>query len=228
MTPALRLALALTLCTSVLGATAGCSGGEPTAAGSGTSAASACSPCACSSAAPAAVVDPSLMAFLSKARAIHHEADLAEGAGDVPRAIAALARLTAGPVPGGDRPSPEVREVLADSYARLAELRSGLGNFEPALADVQRGLGLAVEPTHFRGRLMEIQGLVEERHAKALADGGDRKAADDAKDRALAAYEQAVEIQDEVIARTLIDAGAPPGAGDGGAARPPADGGRKP
>jgi tetratricopeptide (TPR) repeat protein len=219
MTFGARLMLGLTLCASLLGAAAGCSGGEPTAAGPGSSAASACSPCACSSATPAAVVDPSLMAFLSKARATHHEADLAEGAGDVPRAIAALERLTAGPIPGADRPSPEIREVLADTYARLAELRSGLGNFDAALADVQRGLGLAVEPTHFRGRLMEIQGLVEERHAKALSDKGDRKAADEAKDRALAAYEQAVEIQDEVIARTLTDAGAPTA---------PADGGRKP
>jgi predicted negative regulator of RcsB-dependent stress response len=107
--------------------------------------------------------------------------------------------------------------VLADTFARLAELRSALGEFDAALGDVRRGLELAVEPTHFRGRLMEVRGLVEERHAKALEDRGDAKAALAAKERALAAYEQAVEIQDQVIARTLGDAGArQPAAADAG------------
>jgi tetratricopeptide (TPR) repeat protein len=154
-----------------------------------------------------AAVDPSLMAFLSKARAVHHEADLAEKAGDARRAVGALEQLTAGPTPGASHPSPEVREVLADTCARLAELRSGLGEPDGALADLDRGLALAREPTHFRGRLMEVRGLVEERRAKVLQDKGDRKAAAEAKDRALAAYEQAVEIQDEVIGRALADAG---------------------
>src|SRR5688572_9839702 len=67
-------------------------------------------------------VDTELMAFLSEARALHHEANLREDLGDAEGAIAAMNRLVAAQRPH-DKASPEVEEVLADSYARLAELR---------------------------------------------------------------------------------------------------------
>jgi tetratricopeptide (TPR) repeat protein len=222
-----RMVLGAALAVGWVACSLGCSGGDQSVAGPDASSSAACAPCSCAPAA-VAVVDPSLMAFLSKARAVHHQADLGEKAGEIRRAIAALEQLTTGPVPGADNPGPEVREVMADTYARLAELRSGLGDFDAALGDVQRGLGLALDPTHFRGRLMEVRGLVEERHAKGLEDKGDAKGALEAKDRALAAYEQAVEIQDEVIARTLGDAGAPPATDGGGARQRSVDAGPKP
>ena len=189
---------------------AGCSGGEgPQAVGS--AAPTVAPACSCNAAASAAavIVDPTLLAFLSKARATHHEADLAERGGEPGQAITALLRLVEGPIPGAGAPSPEVREVLADTYSRLAELRSARADFEQAASDVTRGLELATEPTHFRGRLVEIRGLVEERRATALEAHGDRDGARQARERALDSYEQAVEIQDEVIRRALADAGAP-------------------
>ncbi|MFO0659335.1 MAG: hypothetical protein U0165_05830 [Polyangiaceae bacterium] len=79
-------------------------------------------PCACESASP--VVDASLMAFLSRARVLHREADAAETEHDVPKAIAALERIVNSPLPNGSAPPPEAREVLADTQARLAELRA--------------------------------------------------------------------------------------------------------
>jgi len=193
---------------------AGCSSEQPSPPGG---ASQPCAPCSCG---PAGVVDVSLLAFLSKARAAHHQADIAEQAGKSAAAIRPLERLVVEAVPGGTKPAPEVREVLADTYARLAELRSGLGEFVVAHEDLERGLRLATERTHFRGRLMEVRGLVEERHAKKLAADGDERGARAANARAVAAFEQAIEIQADVIEQTLADAGAAPHprVGDGGAA----------
>lgn len=182
-------------------------------------AAAPASSCACEPMG-APVVDPTLLAFLSKARAAHHEADLAEAGEDRPRAIRFLSQLALGPRPGGATPSPEVAEVIADTRARLADLRSATGAFDEASRDVEEGLGFARELTHFRGRLFEMRGVVEERRSKALAAGGDAAGSAKARQEALAAFEKAIEIQDDVIARALLqkdregepktDAGPPP------------------
>jgi tetratricopeptide (TPR) repeat protein len=158
---------------------------------------------ACSCEPAATVVDPTLLAFLSKARAAHHEADLAEEQGDRPRAIRALVRIVEGPRPGGDTPTPEVAEVVADTRARLADLRSAAGDFDRARADVDEGLRLAPAVTHFRGHLVEVRGLVEERRSRALKEKGDEAGATKARDEALKAFEEAIEIQDQVIAEAL-------------------------
>ncbi len=163
--------------------------------------------CSCD---PAPVVDPALLAFLSKARASHHQADLAEQAAKPERAVAVLERLVGGPIPGGVSPSAEVREVLADTYGRLGELRSRAGQHEAAMADVGRGLELAREPTHFRGRLWEIRGLVEERWAAELERQGRSDEAGQARERAIESFEKAIAIGDEVIRRALADGGAAP------------------
>lgn len=155
------------------------------------------------------VVDPTLLAFLSKARAAHHQADLAIDARDPRAAVAALERVVAGPLPGGGAALPEVAEVIADTRARLAELRSEMGEFGVARSDVDKGLELAQRPTHFRGRLFEVMGVVLERQAKKLAEGGDAEGAKRARASALEAFETAIKIQDQVIAAALVDAGAP-------------------
>lgn len=152
------------------------------------------------------VVDATLVAFLSKARAAHHRADLALAAGDRPEAVAALVGLVEGPAPV--RTAPEAREVLADTRARLAELRSSDGDFDAAERDVEAGLALATETTHFRGHLLEVRGLVEQRRAKALVDSGDVAGAERARERAMAALQAAIDNQDEVIRRALGDGGA--------------------
>jgi hypothetical protein len=162
--------------------------------------------CACAS---EGAVDAPLVAFLSKARAAHHEADLADEAGDSKRAVASLQRVVEGPRPGGAHPSPEVVEVLQDTFARIADERSTAGDFEFALRDVEAGLALSSAVTHFRGHLFEVRGVVHERHAKSLASAGNPAASEKAKAAALESYERAVEVQDEVIGRALggLDAG---------------------
>jgi hypothetical protein len=147
-------------------------------------------------------VDPTLLAFLSRARSAHHLADDLEGGGDLAAGAAPLERLVAGPVPrvSGAELGPEVREVLADTYARLADLHSRQGAFERALQDVQLGLSHAREPNYFRGHLLETEGLVEERHAKAL-ETSDPSLATAIRKRAIGLLEQAMDVQSGVIER---------------------------
>ena len=163
--------------------------------------------CACASA-DAVIVDPALFAFLSKARATHHEADIAEQAGDRGRAIARLDALVRGTQPSSGGNAPEIAEVIADARARLAELRSAGGEFDAAEADVAEGLRVAPGVTHFRGHLLEVRGVVEERRAKELAKRGDHAAAARANAEAVRAFEDAIAVGDDVISRALGDAGA--------------------
>jgi tetratricopeptide (TPR) repeat protein len=164
----------------------------------------------------AAPVDPTLLAFLSRARAAHHLADQHEQDENLEAAITPLEKLIAGPVPGGSTPAPEAREVLADTRARLADFESRRGRFDEAAAHVDRGLEQAREVTYFRGHLFEVRGLVEERRAKQLRERGDSAAAEAAKKRALDAFEQSMEIQGKVIDSTLGegDADKPQNPGD--------------
>ena len=162
-------------------------------------------------------VDPLLLAFLSRARSAHHLADDFEGAGDLTASAAPLERLVAGPLPhvNGAELGPEVREVLADTYARLADLHSRQGAFDRALEDVQVGRSHAREPNYFQGHLLETEGLVEERHAKALEKSGDLPRAAAIRKRAIELLEQAMVVQSGVIERaprapaTAMSAGTP-------------------
>ncbi|AUX41344.1 hypothetical protein SOCE26_027540 [Sorangium cellulosum] len=179
----------------VAAALLGCSRGDAPSPGAGSPAEPAC---AC---APAQVVDPTLLAFLSRARAAHHAADVALDAGDRAAAIRALEGIIAAPRPPGT--PPEVVEVTADTYARLAELRSEAGEFDAAARDVEAGLKLAPAPSHYEGHLYEVAGVVEERRAKALEERGDRDGAAGARRRAVALLERAISIQDRVITEAL-------------------------
>ena len=145
-------------------------------------------------------VDPLLLAFLSRARSAHHLADDHEGAGDLNAALQPLAQLVAGPLPrvGSSELAPEVREVLADTRARLADLRSRLGAYDQAISDVHAGLEQARDPNYFRGHLLETEGLVEERRAKAL-QASNPSAAGAARQRAIGLLEQAMSVQSSVI-----------------------------
>jgi len=167
-------------------------------------------------------IDPILLAFLSRARAAHHLADDADDQGgeDQLKASAApLEALVSGPLPrtGSGELAPEVREVLADTFARLADLHSRQGAFERALQDVQRGLDHAREPNYFRGHLLETEGLVEERHAKALEKSGDQAGANAVRKRAIEILERAMEVQSGVIERAPQT---PPHASSGGVPTP--------
>jgi len=154
-------------------------------------------------------IDPTLLAFLSRSRAAHHRADAFEEKAQLQRALAELDRIVDGPLPQADQPYVEVGEVLADTRARMADLRSQLGEHDRALRDVEAGLRLASGPTYFRGHLFEVRGLVEERRAKALRESGNDDAAEQARRQALTAFEQAMKIQEEVIRKSAPVENAP-------------------
>ena len=153
----------------------------------------------------AAVVDQVLLAWLSKARTLHHLADLAEGDGSPDRAMASLEQLVGGVLPPG-QPA-EAIEVMADTYARLAELRARGGDYERADRDVGAGLELAPGSTYFRGHLLEVRGLVYEKQSAELEKAGRAADAKQARVKALSASLEAVRIQDEVIKNALGDGG---------------------
>jgi hypothetical protein len=150
-------------------------------------------------------IDPSLMAFLSRARSAHHLADLKED-NEPEAAIAAMVSVVEGPIPNrsGEQPA-EAREVIADTQARIADLQSRLMQFDAALRRIDAALGWMTEVSYFRGHLFETRGLVEQRSSDELAKRGDTAAAQAAKSRALVAFETAMQIQAEVIRQTPPD-----------------------
>lgn len=155
----------------------------------------------------AAPVDTELLAFLGRARSAHHAADQLEERSDMATAITKLKEVTTGPMPKAEHA--EVREVLADTLARMADLESQRGNFDVALDHVGKGLGLAPAPSYFQGHLVEVRGLVEERRAERLKADGRETLATQATERALASFEQAMKIQAQVIDQSLrLDGGA--------------------
>jgi tetratricopeptide (TPR) repeat protein len=157
-------------------------------------------------------VDIELMAFLSEARALHHEANVREDAGDLPGAIAAMQKLVGASRPHPSENLPEIDEVLADAFARLAELDLRAHDVDGARASIDKGLAHAPDATYFRGHLLEVSGIAEETRASILADAGKTDEAAKARGRALSALQQAVDVQEQVIGRALGDSGT----GEGG------------
>jgi hypothetical protein len=154
-------------------------------------------------------VDLDVMAFLSEARALHHETNVHEESGDVRAGIASLDRLVHAKRPREGTKVPEVEEVLADTYARLAELRLRSGDVEGASREVREGMTHAPETTYFRGHLLEVDGIVEEARGANLADAGKREEAQKARVHAIERLREAVEVQEKVITTSLAsqDAG---------------------
>jgi len=153
-----------------------------------------------------AAIDAPTMAYLSMARALHHEANLYEDSAP-DKALAAIDRLVAAERPKSALPSPEVEEVLADAYARATELTIRSGELDRGSRYVKEGLAHAPSASYFRGHLLEVDGLLEEARAAAFGDAGKPAEADAAKQRAIEKLEAAVKMQQSVIARSLGDGG---------------------
>src|SRR5262249_29295127 len=152
--------------------------------------------CPCEQAS-AKAVDPALMAWLSKARTLHHLADLSEDEGSLDKAVANLEQLVGGVLPPG--PPPEAAEVLADTYRTHAERRARRAQSERAEKDVPAGLRVAQAPTYSRGHLLEVRGLVLAKQTADLEKAGKTAEAKRASEEASAASLEAIRIQDEVI-----------------------------
>ncbi len=152
---------------------------------------------ACSTALP---LGPPLQAFLSRARAAHHRADLLEE-DSAEQAVAALLPMLDTPAELGNPLPVEALEVKADTLARIAELEVQLARFDAAALHVELGLRLVPDVNYYRGRLFEVLGLLEEARHRAAKAKNDQNSARLAKERALAAFEEGMKIQAEVIRR---------------------------
>ncbi len=144
-------------------------------------------------------VDTPVMAYLSMARARHHEANVQEAEGDLPGAITALTQLTQTPPPHTGTSIPEIDEVLADTYARMAELELMRDGLDAAARDVAQGLTHANDASFFRGHLLEVQGVIEEARGNKFADAGQSEEAAQARKHALDLLRQAISIQEAVV-----------------------------
>jgi hypothetical protein len=158
----------------------------------------------------APVVDTEVMAFLSKARALHHEANVREDGNDIAGAIGSLETLVKSPVPRPGTPIPEVEEVLADTYARLADLKLQSSDVDGAAKDIDSGLVHSPTASYFHGHLLEVQGIVEEQRANRFADAGKSEEAAKARAHAVELLRQAVDMQDQVIKNATTKGGARP------------------
>jgi hypothetical protein len=152
-------------------------------------------------------IDQEVMAFLSEARARHHEASIREDSGDLAGATKAIDQLVHAARPHAGERVAEVEEVLADAYARRAELELKAGDVGRAEGSVKEGLAHAPEPTYFRGHLLEVEGIVEEARGAALVDAGKADEAQRARAHAIDLLHEAVTVQDQVITRALGDGG---------------------
>jgi hypothetical protein len=161
------------------------------------------------------VVDTQVMAYLSKARAVHHEANIKEGAGDLDGALVALGVLITTPRPHPQSRVAEVAEVLADTHARRAEILLAQSKLDDARREITAGLEHAREDSYFRGHLLEVAGLIEEADSKKLTERGDLARAETARKKAIGYLADAVAVQDRVIRRALGDASVGGDAGPG-------------
>ena len=148
-------------------------------------------------------LDTPVMAYLSMARALHHEASLEEESGSSVKALAAMDKLIAAPRPERAGAVPEVEEVLADAFARSTELAIRVGDLERGAGYAKEGLKHAPTASYFRGHLLEVDGLLEEARAATLRDAGKSAEAEAAKARAIEKLESAVRVQQSVIGSAL-------------------------
>jgi len=146
-----------------------------------------------------------VMALLGTVRALHHEADVFEGAGDFERATGAVRRILALEYP---RNMAEAEDLRADAYGRLAELALRRAAPDEALSLSDTGLRDTRREGVLRARLMMVRGqslgaLADRAHAAADEDGARRM-----REQAVEALEASIALNQRLL-RRLADGGAP-------------------
>lgn len=142
--------------------------------------------------------DEATMAILGTVRALHHEADVYEHAGDFTRASQAVRRVLAIDYPRGMLEAPDLR---ADAWGRLAELSLRGNKPDDSLSQANTGLEAPAPDSVFRARLLMVKGQA----LGALSDRAralhDTATADGLRDQALTALEASISMNQRVLAR---------------------------
>lgn len=146
-----------------------------------------------------------VMALLGTVRALHHEADVFEGAGDFEHAGAAVRRILTLEFP---RTMAEGEDLRADAYGRLAELALRRATPDEALSIADTGLRDTHRESVLRGRLMMVRGqslgaLSDRAHAASDEVGARRL-----REQAIEALEASIALNGRLLQR-LTDGGAP-------------------
>lgn len=146
-----------------------------------------------------------VMAVLGTVRALHHEADVFESAGDFERASDAVRRILALQYP---RNMAEAEDLRADAYGRLAELALRRAAPDEALSLADTGLRDTRRESVLRARLMMVRGqslgaLADRAHAAADEPGARRL-----REQAVEALEASIALNQRLL-RRLADGGAP-------------------
>jgi hypothetical protein len=160
----------------------------------------------CAAEEPPRAVDERLLAALGLAQGYQHQADELAELGDRDQAIARVQKVLEIPFPQG---SPEGEDVRLDAWGRLAELRLDGGDEPGAEAAVESGLGEAHRVSYFKARLFAVRGRVLQARAARLREAGEAEASRQASRDAIAAFEQSIELNREVLGLEG-DAGAAP------------------
>jgi hypothetical protein len=149
-------------------------------------------------------IDDATIALLSSARALHHEADLFEDAGDVPAAMRAVERVLSLRAPRGVR---EVEDVRVDAFGRLGELSLRASDPQQGLARADEGLREARRDSVLKARLHLVRGRALRALADALRARGDTEGANARRTEAIAALEASIQMNERVLGAAL-DGGA--------------------
>lgn len=149
--------------------------------------------------------DEGTTALLGAVRALHHQADVFEHAGDLERAADAVRRVLALPVP---RALPEYEDIRADAYGRLAEISLRRNAPDDALSLTETGLSEATRESVLRARLLMVRGQCLGALADRDRERGDRASETRRRDEAIQVLEQSIAMNQRILARAL-DGGAP-------------------
>jgi tetratricopeptide (TPR) repeat protein len=149
-------------------------------------------------------LDEATMAVLTTARALHHEADVFESAGDYPAATRAVERVLALRIPPGVE---EAEDIRVDAWGRLGEIALEADDPDRALANANTGLRDARRESVLTARLYVVKG----RALRALADraqaAGDAASAQARRREAIDALEASIQINQRVLGRVLDGGG---------------------
>ncbi len=148
-------------------------------------------------------LDETTMAVLNTARALHHEADVYESAGDFNAASQAIERVLALRIP----PSvAEAEDIRVDAWGRLAEIALMADDPDRALAHANAGLQDSHHESVLRARLYVVKGRALRALADREAHAGDTTTADARRREAIDALETSIQINQRVLGH-LLDGG---------------------
>jgi tetratricopeptide (TPR) repeat protein len=146
---------------------------------------------------PDEVADEALMVALSRARNLHHKANVYLQAGDVAAAMAEVRAVLLVQFPPGHAEAEDVRQ---DARARLGKLLLGQGQLDEALHVVDEGIAAASRESFFVANLYTVRGEVLEARAAHLQDRPQRAAA---LHQAIAAFDRSNRINERIQKRLM-------------------------